>query len=652
MKQELQQHSELIYIGSPGGTVSRIMQTSEMTSSMLTKAIGESTKNKAKKSGRPKWMDQDFGNPFNLALELMKKQQSQQEEIKALKKEISKMKKLSNIDTKPATLIEILVKSNIYIKPSLIKRGMLLASNTVKEVQNILQSHKAIENKMANIQKRRRKKFIIDAKPIKKRIKGLYPTGMPIKKTIKYYSNVFGSNTLKIADGNMVFWINTELQFSNNDIICVHADGKFSKCVKTWSQSFELILDLREGDRVKKVTLAFSLLRGSKQISYTRFFKAVEEYKPLKFKVMVTDFEIGIRNAALSVWPNIEVRGCWFHYCRNLLKYSLRLKRWLKFEVSAGVMNVLKALPFLKYPAVYIEYLIQKMNPSFPNTFRNVDFKIIMYVYQTYTIKLKDIFTMNLSELLIRTNNMSEGKNSALSQAFSKKPSAEELADYISAMFKEDLAKKSKPQSKQSDYDKLLLIIQNRSEKHLIRLTNFLLKRPAIIEANATDTVKSLQAVSFKNHNQIKQDDCNNAENLLHQLIEKYNAFKSLKRKQLFSKIHPVIDARYEGNATQLKKRSYMESEETLANRESAYDEFPLDFFSDTNLGGGVSIRETINEVCKKIKQLKSILEKGNFVAKTKASLLLAMIDTKLSDFFEIHAETIEGFFNDKTHND
>lgn len=38
---------------------------------------------------------------------------------------------------------------------------------------------------------------------------------------------------------------------------------------------------------------------------------------------LMSDFERAIRKSACAVWPDIEINGCWFHYCQAIRKRLL-----------------------------------------------------------------------------------------------------------------------------------------------------------------------------------------------------------------------------------------------------------------------------------------------------------------------------------------
>lgn len=60
--------------------------------------------------------------------------------------------------------------------------------------------------------------------------------------------------------------------------------------------------------------------------AYIAVFKYIEEklfkLKPSQF---MTDYEEGMRSAIRKYWSNVSIRGCFFHFCRAILKRCRKL---------------------------------------------------------------------------------------------------------------------------------------------------------------------------------------------------------------------------------------------------------------------------------------------------------------------------------------
>lgn len=84
---------------------------------------------------------------------------------------------------------------------------------------------------------------------------------------------------------------------------------------------------------------------------YSAVFNFIEE-KLFKLQPteMMTDFEEGMRKSIKQKWPNVVLRGCWFHFCRAILKRSIKLglKRFIKRnERAKAIRKALMSIPLL-----------------------------------------------------------------------------------------------------------------------------------------------------------------------------------------------------------------------------------------------------------------------------------------------------------------
>lgn len=84
---------------------------------------------------------------------------------------------------------------------------------------------------------------------------------------------------------------------------------------------------------------------------YSALFDFIEERLfELKPKEFMTDFEAGMRMAIKKHWPNITLRGCWFHFCRAIRRKcgNLGLFKLIKSNADAkAIQSSLMNLPLL-----------------------------------------------------------------------------------------------------------------------------------------------------------------------------------------------------------------------------------------------------------------------------------------------------------------
>lgn len=85
--------------------------------------------------------------------------------------------------------------------------------------------------------------------------------------------------------------------------------------------------------------------------SYLAVFKFIEQ-KLFKFQptVFMSDYEDGLRKAIRECWPNVTIRGCWFHFCRAIMRRSKKTgmtKLLMRNKTAKIIQRELMSLPLL-----------------------------------------------------------------------------------------------------------------------------------------------------------------------------------------------------------------------------------------------------------------------------------------------------------------
>lgn len=88
------------------------------------------------------------------------------------------------------------------------------------------------------------------------------------------------------------------------------------------------------------------------QKSYEHVFRFINSnLLELKPKMFITDFEKALRNSLTKVFPEVRLKGCWFHFCqamrRKLGKMSELAKRIRSLDSAKRIFQKLLALPLL-----------------------------------------------------------------------------------------------------------------------------------------------------------------------------------------------------------------------------------------------------------------------------------------------------------------
>ena len=172
-------------------------------------------------------------------------------------------------------------------------------------------------------------------------------------------------------------------------------------------------------------TVSYILLKDKTEKSYYNTFLVINEYienifnKKLLIDYFHCDFEAAIANAAESVWKDITIKKCYYHYSQNLMRFIQ--KNFLEdFRDSEEAKIIHKKCQFLAF--IPVEFVPKVFNlikkDNIPTFFK----KFINYFEKGYIKKNIDSWNY-FNKLDHRTNNCVEGYNNMLNSNFNKKPS-------------------------------------------------------------------------------------------------------------------------------------------------------------------------------------------------------------------------------------
>ena len=275
--------------------------------------------------------------------------------------------------------------------------------------------------------------------------------------------------------------------------------------------------------------MAFALLNSSKTETYELFFKKIKDMKFCKFDTMTSDFEIAISNAAKKIFPKVAVQGCYYHYRNNLLNMISKIQNRFKKTISAWIVNLLSILPFLNKPTCFIEFCINDIWSKNENLYESSDFKILMYVYSTYIVRLKGMFVNLNPGNRIRTNNTCEGRNSVLAKNLPFKPSISDLIDFVGYRFKQDAVKLFAKQSGPNEFDRLILILHELSFKNFKSILQFCKEVKSFNFGNAKEHILVVEEI-LKDTSIVMQGSEDNSKLLIDKHASNYRNFQNVKK--------------------------------------------------------------------------------------------------------------------------
>ncbi|KAF4531540.1 hypothetical protein B566_EDAN018215, partial [Ephemera danica] len=109
--------------------------------------------------------------------------------------------------------------------------------------------------------------------------------------------------------------------------------------------------------RGSNVPVLYALMSSKTEQAYMEIFVHLRDVlcPGLNPQEAMCDFERGLQNAIVEVWPNIRITGCWFHYTQALWRHVqwYDLLRYVCEHETWGVIGMAMALPLL--PAAQIQ---------------------------------------------------------------------------------------------------------------------------------------------------------------------------------------------------------------------------------------------------------------------------------------------------------
>lgn len=251
-------------------------------------------------------------------------------DIKTLNRQIvrssAKRKAMDNLNERPSKIIHSALKENVGC----------MSHMTVKDV-NLIRNQIYSGRRMAQPKLPKSKEETIAAVNI-----------MNIR-TLKDENLIFA---VEPSSNIIIFSCDTNMRF-----LCgsetIYMDGTFSYCAQYFKQLFTLHVYING----HYIPLCYCLLPDKAEQTYVKLFNTLkskcDEVVGLKFdpKIIFSDFEIAIHNAARFVFPNVRIKGCRFHLMQAWYRYigSCGLIREYKFadsEISKWLKYIF-GLPFL-----------------------------------------------------------------------------------------------------------------------------------------------------------------------------------------------------------------------------------------------------------------------------------------------------------------
>lgn len=191
-------------------------------------------------------------------------------------------------------------------------------------------------------------------------------------------------------------------------------DATFHSCPKPFYQLLSIHGDFGSTEfLINTRPLIYALMPNKKQISYDIVFQMIKSQLPeLEINLIHCDFEIAMWNAILKVYPNTNIKGCYYHWNRNMWRMGKKLEHKRKDEKR--IVGLCATLPLLP------KELIIKGWQYIRSEYESIHLKMPKFVAYVGRLLKKPHDNISVFGLRHRTNNVLESFHSALNKCLNK----------------------------------------------------------------------------------------------------------------------------------------------------------------------------------------------------------------------------------------
>lgn len=193
-------------------------------------------------------------------------------------------------------------------------------------------------------------------------------------------------------------------------------DGTFASCPTPFKQLYTLHGNMNSTMETTNIKpLIFALMSNRKEISYNVLFNLIKsqipQFAPQKFHC---DYELGPMNAILKSFPDIVVRGCYYHWTRNIWKKA-KAYGCSKTMSDRRIVAMTAILPLIPADKILegFHYIKQECNSNC-----TID-KFLKYV-ENYWLKVHTPNVFSVFGERHRTTNSLEGFHSKINKLINK----------------------------------------------------------------------------------------------------------------------------------------------------------------------------------------------------------------------------------------
>lgn len=166
--------------------------------------------------------------------------------------------------------------------------------------------------------------------------------------------------------------------------------------------------------------LVYGLLPGKTETLYTNFLSALNDLAPTASlfdpQTVMCDFERGLHNAAINVWPSSTIRSCYFHFKQCLWRKMQAFELVPEYHIIGSpirkAFRMIGALPFVEPGSVVAFW--NSIKPNLPDDMIDlIDYFERTWIGTSSRNPIFDIYLWNQYDTVLaglpRSNNIVEG---------------------------------------------------------------------------------------------------------------------------------------------------------------------------------------------------------------------------------------------------
>ena len=170
--------------------------------------------------------------------------------------------------------------------------------------------------------------------------------------------------------------------------------------------------------------VVFALMEEKTTRAYEILFNVLKD-NGVVVKVFMSDFEKSSRNAVRRIYPDVQVKGCWFHYTQSIMRRVKRVGLQREYA-SAPFVDVavrrLFALAFVPEAevAAAVDMIDDEISECGNETVAAKMNELMNYFKKTWLRKYPPIEWNQCADCSFRSNNFSESFHAAFSRRFAR----------------------------------------------------------------------------------------------------------------------------------------------------------------------------------------------------------------------------------------